>query len=64
MKIKLIKQTEKEKAINLLLEDDFRFICDNDSGREYLSNLLIEGFKGYNNMSLKVLKEELKAREI
>lgn len=55
---------EKEEIIKKLLEDDFDYIRNNNSGDEYLEQLLINGFMGYNNQTIEELKSELKAREL
>ena len=53
-----------DKLITTLIDDDLEFVRNNDSGSEYLEQLLINGFKGYNNMTLEELQEEIKAREL
>ena len=58
------EKAEKEKAIKLLLNEDFNYTRDNISGMEWIEQILINGFKGYINMTLKDLKDEIKAREI
>lgn len=50
-----------DKLITTLIDDDLEFVRNNS---EYLEQLLINGFKGYNNMTLEELQEEIKAREL
>jgi len=54
----------KDKLISRLVEDDFEFIKEQLSGDEYLEQMLLTGFKGYNNMSLEEIQQEIDAREL
>ena len=46
----------------LLAEDDFRYIINEDSGLEMLRTMLAEGFSGYNNFTEQMLLDEIKGR--
>ena len=61
---KELSTKNKEKAIKILLKNDFEYISDNSAGEEWIETILINGFKGYNNMTLKELEREIKEREI
>ena len=54
----------KDKLISRLVEDEFEFIKEQLSGDEYLEQMLLTGFKGYNNMSLEEIQQEIDAREL
>lgn len=54
----------KDRAIKKLLKDDLNYLRDNSAGEEWIELILVNGFKGYLNQSLKELKAEIKAREL
>lgn len=53
---------DRVKAIDALVDDDMNTV-ENDDGW-YLSSLLINGFKGYNNCTDEELMQELTDRDI
>ena len=46
----------------LLEEDDFRYIMNEDGGLEMLRTMLADGFSGYNNFTEQMLLDEIKGR--
>lgn len=56
------KSFDRDAAEQFLVEDDYQFIMQRDSGLEYLRDLLLIGFKGYCEYTDAELIEELKQR--
>lgn len=55
---------DKEKVINILVEDDIQNAQDNFSDFQgYFESILREGFIGYNKQTAKELEEELNERQ-
>jgi len=56
------KTFDRDEAEQFLVEDDYQFIMQQDSGLEYLRDLLLIGFKGYCEYTDAELIAELKQR--
>ena len=56
------KLFDRDAAEQFLVEDDYQFIMQRDSGLEYLRDLLLIGFKGYCEYTDAELIAELKQR--
>jgi len=57
------KVFDRDEAEQFLVEDDYQYIMQTDSGLEYLRDLLLIGFKGYCDYTDAELIAELKQRE-
>jgi hypothetical protein len=57
------KAFDRDEAEQFLVEDDYQYIMQTDSGLEYLRDLLLIGFKGYCDYTDEELRTELKQRE-
>ena len=57
------KTFDREEAEQFLVEDDYQYIMQRDSGLEYLRDLLLIGFKGYCDYTDAELIAELKQRK-
>ena len=57
------KAFDRDEAEQFLVEDDYQYIMQTDSGLEYLRDLLLIGFKGYCDYTDEELMAELKQRE-
>ena len=58
-----VKAFDRDEAEQFLVEDDYQYIMQTDSGLEYLRDLLLIGFKGYCDYTDAELIAELKQRE-
>ena len=56
------KTFDREEAEQFLVEDDYQYIMQRDSGLEYLRDLLLIGFKGYCDYTDEELMTEIKQR--
>jgi hypothetical protein len=56
------KAFDRDEAEQFLVEDDYQYIMQRDSGLEYLRDLLLIGFKGYCEYTDAELIAELKQR--
>jgi hypothetical protein len=57
------KAFDRDEAEQFLVEDDYQYVMQTDSGLEYLRDLLLIGFKGYCDYTDAELIAELKQRE-
>jgi hypothetical protein len=57
------KAFDRDEAEQFLVEDDYQYVMQSDSGLEYLRDLLLIGFKGYCDYTDAELIAELKQRE-
>jgi len=57
------KTFDRDEAEQFLVEDDYQYIMQRDSGLEYLRDLLLIGFKGYCEYTDAELIAELKQRK-
>jgi hypothetical protein len=56
------KTFDRDEAEQFLVEDDYQYIMQTDSGLEYLRDLLLIGFKGYCDFTDAELMAEIKQR--
>jgi hypothetical protein len=56
------KTFDRDEAEQFLVEDDYQYIMQRDSGLEYLRDLLLIGFKGYCDFTDAELMAEIKQR--
>ena len=57
------KAFDRDEAEQFLVEDDYQYIMQRDSGLEYLRDLLLIGCKGYCDYTDAELIAELKQRK-
>jgi hypothetical protein len=57
------KAFDRDEAEQFLVEDDYQYVMQSDSGLEYLRDLLLIGFKGYCDYTDAELIAEIKQRE-
>lgn len=54
----------REEQIEFLTDADFKYIMEEDSGLEFLRNILDTGFKGYRHMLDSELTVEVEQRSL
>jgi hypothetical protein len=57
------KTFDRDGAEQFLVEDDFQYVMQSDSGLEYLRDILLIGFKGYCDFTDAELAAEIKQRK-